>query len=256
MIDNLKKAYEDWNNKSLDLESFNGFIEITTPFVDMHHDLIQLYFIRETDNSFRITDDGHILNELTMLEIDIKSSQKRSEFLETTLNTFGVQHNEKTDELFTSFNDVNEYPEKQHRLIQCMLRISDMLLTSRHSVISIFTEEITAFFEEQDVLFIEGASFTGVSGKPQNFDFALPHTKKRRQKLIKAINNPSPDNYKSPLFSWLDVRDARKKSDFIVLANDINKSIADNFIEPFRNYSVEVLAWSKRHEWVETLQND
>src|SRR5699024_322362 len=107
----------------------------------------------------------HILDELTMLGIDIKSSQKRSEFLHTTLNTFGVHHNEKTDELFTTFNVVNEYPEKQHRLIQCMLRVSDMLLTSRNSVISIFTEEITDFFEEHDIPFIEGASFTGVSGK-------------------------------------------------------------------------------------------
>jgi|SRR5690625_542158 len=126
MIDNLKQAYNEWNNKSLVLENFNGFIEITTPFVDMHHDFIQLYFIRESDNNFIITDDGHILNELAMLGIDIKNSKKRSGFFQTSLNIFGVKYNEKTDELFVIFSNVRDYPEQQDRLIQCLLRISGM----------------------------------------------------------------------------------------------------------------------------------
>lgn len=254
MIGDLKQAYDEWNNKRLVLEKFNDFIEITTPFVDIHHDFIQLYLVKVGDNYFKITDDGYILSELKMLGIEIKSSQKRNDFFKTSLNIFGVNHNEKTDELFVTFTDVNEYPEEQHRLIQCMLRISDMLLTSRNTVISIFTEEITEFFEENGVLFIEGSSFTGTSGKSQNFDFAIPGTKEKSEKLIKAINNPSSDNYKDPLFSWIDVRDMRKKSDFIVLANDINKPITEGFISPFRNYSIEVLEWSKRNEWINHLK--
>lgn len=254
MLDNLKKVYDEWNNKRLILENFNDFIEITTPFVDMHNDFIQIYFIKEGNNNFRITDDGYILNELEMMGIEIKRSQKRNEFFKTYLNVFGVNYNEKNDELFIAFSNINEYPEKQHRLIQCILRISDMLLTSRNSVISIFTEEISAFFEENDVPFIEGSNFTGISGKPQNFDFALPRSKNKREKLIKAINTPASENYKEPLFSWMDIKDMRKKSDFIVLANDTNKPIAEGFVEPFRNYSVEVLEWSKRNEWIEKLK--
>lgn len=126
MIDNLKKAYEAWNNQCLVLENFNGFIEVTTPFVDMHHDFIQLYFIKESNNSFKITDDGHILNELAMLGIDIKNSQKRSDFFQTSFNLFGVKYNEKTNELFVAFSNVRDYPEQQDRLIQCLLRISSM----------------------------------------------------------------------------------------------------------------------------------
>src|SRR5690625_3339363 len=145
MIDNLKQAYEAWNNKSLLLENFNGFIEITTSFVDLHNDFIQLYFIKESNNSFKITDDAHILNELAMLGIDIRNSKKRSDFFQTSLNIFGVKYNEKTDELFVTFSNVSEYPEKQHRLIQCMLRNSDMLLTSRNSMIRNLTSELKDF---------------------------------------------------------------------------------------------------------------
>lgn len=129
--------YDEWNSKKLILEDFNDFIEITTPFVDMHHDFIQLYFVKEEKNNFKITDGSYILSELKILGIEIKKSRKRNEFFRTYLNTFGVQYNEKTDELFVTFSDLSEYPEKQHRLIQCILRISDMLLTSKNSVISI-----------------------------------------------------------------------------------------------------------------------
>lgn len=254
MINDLKKIYDEWNNKKLILESFKEYIEITTPFVDMHHDFIQLYFIKDKNNNFKITDDGYILNELEMLGIEIKRSQKRNDFFKTTLNIFGVNYNDTTDELFITFSNVNEYPEKQHRLIQCMLRISDMLLTSRDTVISIFTEEIAEFFDENDVLFIEGSNFTGTSGKPQNFDFALPRTKTQNEKLIKAINNPASENYRDSLFSWIDVRDIRKRTDFLVLANDTNKPVAESFISPFRNYSIEVLKWSKRNDWIDRLK--
>lgn len=254
MIDNLKKVYDEWNQKKLILENFDGFIEITTPFVDTHHDFIQLFLTIEGEKKFKITDDGYTLNELEMLGIDIKNSKKRNDFFKTTLKTFGVSFDEKSDELYVSFNNVNNYPETQHRLIQCMLRISDMLLTSRNTVISIFTEEIALFFEENNVLFIDGSNFIGTSGKPQNFDFVLPRSKKNSERLIKAINAPASENYRDSLFSWIDVKDVRKKAEFVVLANDTNKPISENFLSPFRNYSVEVLAWSERKKWIEKLK--
>lgn len=37
----------------------------------------------------------------------------------------------------------------------------------------------------------------------------------------------------------------KKRSNFIVLANDINQPVTEGFISPFRNYAIEVLEWSK-----------
>lgn len=78
----------------------------------------------------------------------------------------------------------------------------------------------------------------------------------KSEKLIKAINTPASENYRDPLFSWIDVRDMRKKSDFIVLANDTNKPVTEGFISPFKNYSIEVLEWSKRSEWIDELKTN
>lgn len=253
MIDQLQELYNEWNKQSIQFEECDTFIEITTPFVDMHHDFIQLYFTKEK-NLFVITDDGHIINELELLGIDIKNTPKRREFINTSLKIFGVKLDTTTNELYVTFNNINEFPEWQHRLIQCLLRISDILLTSRNNVISIFTEEISNYFLDNDIYFSEGPSFIGISGKSQRFDFSLPRTKTRKEKLIKAINSPTSESYREPLFSWIDIKETRSFSEFMIIANDTNKPVSDTFIQPFTNYEVEVLLWSERNKWVENLK--
>ncbi|MDY0396820.1 DUF1828 domain-containing protein [Virgibacillus halophilus] len=114
-------------------------------FVDLHHDYISLFFTK-TGNGFKISDDGFIMDELSSLNVDIKGSKKRKHFFASTLKIFGVNYDENTSELYLNFNTINQYPEMQQRLIQCMLRVSDMLLTSRNKVISFFTEDISNFF--------------------------------------------------------------------------------------------------------------
>ncbi len=253
MIDQLRKLYNDWNQQTIQFEKFDSFIEITTSFVDMHHDFIQLFLTKEED-FYIITDDGHIINELDMLGIDIHNTQKRKEFINMSLKIFGVKLNKNTNELYVTFQNINEYPEWQNRLIQCLLRISDMLMTSRNNVVSIFTEEISSFFLDHNILFNEGPSFIGVSGKSQRFDFSLPRSRTRNEKLIKAINSPSSESYREALFSWLDIKSTRINSDFLVIANDNNKPLTDGFLEPFINYEVEVLRWSDRNKWVDNLR--
>ncbi|MCZ2260632.1 DUF1829 domain-containing protein [Sporosarcina sp. G11-34] len=254
MIQDLKLLYDQWNNKKLILEDFSDFIEITTPFVDMHHDYIQLFFTHQKNGTYMISDDGHIVNELEMLGVNVNNAKKRKEFFNTTLKIFGVAFNSETNELCVSFDSLDDYPKKQNNLLQCILRVSDMLLTARNTVASIFTEDVATFFEDNNVFYTPDPGFIGKSGNQQNFDFALPRTKKKNEKLIRAINTPSADNYTPPLFSFIDVRDARPDSDFFVLANDGNIPIADKFLSSLNNYDVEVLAWSKRFDWVDKLR--
>jgi len=254
MIKDLKLLFDQWNNKQLKLEEFDDFIEITTPFVDMHHDFIQLFFTKEKDEKYKLTDDGHIINELSMLGVDVNNAKKRKQFFNTTLKVFGVNFNKDTDELFVTFDTLEDYPKRQHNLLQCITRVSDMLLTAKNTVASIFSEEITTFFEENNVFFSPDLGFIGKTGNQQTFDFVIPHSKIKNEKLIKAINTPSADNYTYPLFSFIDVQEIRPNSDFFVIANDNNIPISDKFSSSLKNYNVEVLAWSNRNEWVDQLK--
>lgn len=129
-----------------------------------------------------------------------------------------------------------------------------MLLTSQNTIISIFTEEITNFFDDKNVLFTPDLGFNGKSGNQQTFEFVIPHFKNKKEKIIKAVNTPTTKNYINYVFPFVDIREVRRNSNFIIIANDLNTSISDKFYSPFANYGIDVLAWSKREEWYEKLK--
>lgn len=253
-IQELKTIYNEWMNQTIDFKNFDQHIEIRTPFVDMHHDYIELFFIKVNDHKFILSDDGYTMSELEMMDINIKTSPKRKEYFTVTLKIFGVKYDGQTGELYVDFESLSEYPAKQHLLIQCILRISDMLLTSRNTGVSIFSEEIAKFFDENNVAYVQNFGFVGMSGNTQTFDFIIPHSRKKREKLIKAINSPRTDNYISALFPWLDIRETRPQTDFIVLANDSESPVPEKFTRPIENYSSKVLVWSEREKWVSHLK--
>lgn len=254
MISEMKLLYDSWNKNQLQLVDHDDFILVTTPFLDLNHDFLQLVFTKSGTEGFKLSDDGFVLTELEMLGIDIFSSSKRRSFFDMTLRIFGVEYNQATRELFVSFKSLSDYPKKQNNLIQCLLRVSDMLLTARNTVISIFAEEVSNYFKEHSVFCSEGIGFTGKTGNYQSFDFVIPPTNDKKEKIIKAINNPRIDNYKQPLLSFIDIQELKPESQFIVLGNDTNLPINETFRSSLTNYNIEVLAWTERDKWVSDLR--
>src|SRR5699024_3772260 len=253
MINDLKKLYDDWNRKNIILKDFNEFIEIQTPFVDMHNDFIHLYFSK-TNEKYIISEDGHTLSELSMLGIDVTNTKKRKDYFYKKLRIFGVIVDENTKELYVSFDNLSDYPQKQHNLIQCIIHISDMLITSRNNVISIFTEEVKNFFDESDIIYTPDLGFNRKSGNQQNFDFVIPHRKDTKEKIINAVNAPSSQNYQNTLFPFVDIKDLRTDSEFFVLANDNKEPISNTFNKSLNNYGVKVLPWSNKEKIINTLK--
>ena len=129
-----------------------------------------------------------------------------------------------------------------------------MLLTARNTVISIFAEEVSNYFKENSVFCSEGIGYTGKTGNYQSFDFVIPSTNKKKEKIIKAINHPRADNYKQPLLSFVDIQELKPNSQFIVLGNDTVQPISETFHSSLSNYNIEVLAWSEREKWVSDLR--
>lgn len=253
MINELTKLYDDWTRKNIKLKEYKEFIEIQTPFVDMHNDFIHLFFI-ENENGYRIDDDGYTLSELNMLGVDVTNTKKRKEFFQTKLRIFGVSYDDKTEQLYIKFDSLSEYPQKQHNLIQCLIQISDILLTSRSNVISIFTEEIKNFFDESDIIYTPDLGFNGKSGNQQNFDFVIPHRKEKKEKIIKAVNTPTSNNYQNTAFPFVDIQDIRNDSEFFVLANDINTPISDKFNNSLKNWGINVIPWSNKELIISKLK--
>ncbi|MCM3711473.1 DUF1829 domain-containing protein [Sporosarcina luteola] len=120
-----------------------------------------------------------------------------------------------------------------------------MLLTARDTVISIFAKEVSNYFRENNVFYSGDIGYTGKTGNYHSFDFVIPSAKQKKEKIIKAINNPRADNYKQPLLSFIDIQELKPDSDFIVLGNETNHTISETIYSTLTNYNIEVLAWSE-----------
>ena len=126
-----------------------------------------------------LSDDGYILDELQLAGITIKTSVKRKEFYERTLRVFNIKYNSITNELYVEFDDLTQFPKVQNNITQCVLRLSDMLLTARSIVKGIFLEEVQTYLTEQDIISTPDFQQIGTSGNVQTFEFQIPSFKNK-----------------------------------------------------------------------------
>lgn len=255
MIDELKKIYFDWITKNILLTEFKDFIEIETPFLDMHNDHINLLFLKN-ENDYLLSDDGYILNELELLNLSVNSTTKRKDYFYKTLKIFGVNYNNSSNELYVRFNNLDQYPQRQQDLLQCIIHITDMLITSRSSSGSVFINDVENFFLENSIPFSRGASYHGKSGNTQTFDFTTPRLKNIKEKIINTVNSPTGGNYMNVIFPFIDIAESHAKDDslFYVIVNNIESEIPKNFEKSLNNYDISLLEWKKKEQIKKELQ--
>ncbi|NEX77410.1 DUF1829 domain-containing protein [Bacillus thermocopriae] len=250
IINELKNAYSNWINEQLQFRDLNGAIEITTPFLDRNNDRIQLYVIQD-ETGLKITDDGITLNELQMSGIDVFDSPRRIELLNFILNGYGVKSNK--EELFVNATKSN-FPQKKHSLIQAVMSVNDMFMTSRETVTGIFLEDVKEFLDSKDVRFTPNVSFSGKSGLVHHFDFVIPKFKDAPERVLKTFNNPSKEKTEAMLFAWADTKMTRDENSVLyAFLNDTDRKINDSILNALQEYSVKPVLWSEREKYAKEL---
>src|SRR5690606_992307 len=149
-----------------------------------------------------ISDGGTTISELKLSGVDIDRSNKRTNELNTILRSFGISKSEENELIAKA--DAAKFPEVKHRIIQAILSIDDLFVLSKPKVESFFIEDVTTFFELNDVIFVRDTTFVGKSGFSHKFDFTLPKIKQRREIAIKAINSPRKDRIESVMWMLED----------------------------------------------------
>ena len=115
-------------------------------------------------------------------------------------------------------------------------------------------EDVARFLDAADVRFSPNVEFTGKSGFVHKFDFVIPKSRKKPERLLRAINNPSRDATTSVLFAWTDTRDVRSpNSSFYVFLNDSEREPNLDLLAAMRGYHVTPILWSARDEFAAEL---
>ena len=248
---NIVQNYIQWMESQFACIERNGFVEITTPFLDRHNDKIQIYAQRRNGNYF-ITDAGEVLSDLQCCGMEFNTDKRRA-LLAQTLNGFGVK--EVEGELCVHASESN-LGQKTNDLIQAMLSVNDLFCLARSSVSSFFLEDVENWLNEKDIRFLPAVNMVGKSGLSYRFDFAIPKSKSKGipERLLRVMNSPDKGLTQQILLSWVDTKDARpEESKLFVLVNDSEQKIPAATIEAFSNYDLKTVPWSQKEMYVEEL---
>lgn len=241
-IQRLMDAYHAWLKDKSVLRQINQWVEITTPYLDRHNDYVQIY-AKRSNGGFLLTDDGYTIEDLEQNGCKLESA-KRQDLLKMTLNGFGVQLDGKALQVHSS---PESFAVRKHNLVQAMLAVNDMFYLAMPTVASLFYEDVAAWFDVQDIRYTPKVSFKGKSGYDHHFDFVIPKSRRRPERLIQAINRPNRDTAQTAILSWVDTKEVRSAdSCAYALLNDTEQPVSAAVTDALRNYDVQPVAWSAR----------
>lgn len=247
--DSFINSYLAWLKDKMYSTEIGQSIEITTPFLDNKNDHIQIY-ISNDPGGLVLSDDGVTMSELMLSGCDF-STPKRQQILTSLLNGVGVK--EKDSVLYVEATEQN-FPQKKHALLQAILAVNDMFMLSHSRVSSVFLEDVELFLYKNDIRYTPSVQFTGKSGFQHTFDFVIPASRIKPERLLKAINSPTKEKTESILFSWDDTKNMRRKdSSMYVFVNDEDKKIKADIYGAFKQYGITPVAWSERSDIIPEL---
>ena len=248
-VKTLLDEYREWLRGKTTLRELDDRVEITTPYLDRHNDYLQIYAERH-DGGFVLSDDGYVLEDLELSGCKI-DTDKRESLLKMTLNGFGVRKNAKMLQVSASKDN---FALRKHTLLQAMLAVNDLFYLASPVVASIFYEDVVAWLDRSEIRYAPRVKFTGKSGYDHMFDFIIPKSRARPERILRAVNRPSRDTAQTTAFSWIDTKEVRPpESRAYAILNDSENPIPDSVYNAFLNYDVRPVAWSARDGVVEDL---
>ena len=248
-IQSLVDQYWVWLRDRTSLRGVGEWTEITTPYLDRHNDCLQIY-AKRANGGFVLTDDGYIVDDLEQSGCRIDSG-KRRDLLKMTLNGFGVQIADKALEIRASSDN---FALRKHNLIQAMLAVSDLFYLASPVVTSLFYEDVVAWLDLSDIRYTPNVKFSGKSGYDHRFDFVIPKSKIKPERVLRTINRPGRDTAQAIAFSWIDTKEVRSPDcRAYAFLNDTENPVSANVQEAMHSYGVRPIPWSARDEAREEL---
>lgn len=222
------------------------WIEISTPFVGLFNDTIDIYAKKE-GNKIILSDDGNTLRDLELSGLETSRSPKRKEILDRILINYGVKIG--NDELIIEATE-KDFPQKKLNLISAISETSDMYYLAKHTVASVFREDVQHYLDEQELIYTPYFISKGSTGLEFTFDFQIAY--RNTEIVIKSFNSINKMNLPHFLFTWDDIKKVREQQtqkNIIGLAiiNDIDREINDEYLTALESKGAKHILWSQRH---------
>lgn len=245
----LLDDYFNFYQQKYSVKELKTASEIVTPFTNHLNDKIALYLEFSPDNKIRLSDDGVTLDELAMMGIDMNSAT-RQKILKDILKNFQLSLSD--DVIYTIAESPAQFSQRKFNLIQGLLRVYDILFTSRDTVVGVFQEEVFTYFFENEFGGTEKPQLLGASGISHSVDYSLGATKNRPQMLFKFLNTPSFTEVAAQKYISDDLKNGlttpRINVEYIIIGNNKKNPIPSKSIEASKDMGIKLIPWSEKKE--------
>ena len=253
-IEDSINQYYDWlkTKTYAKVDELSGWFAVTTPFIGLFNDPIEIYMKME-DDTILMSDDGITLKNLELAGASITRSPKRKEWLDYILLNYGITID--NGELFVKAKQA-DFAQKKHNLICAISEITDMEITAKHIVSSLFRDDVKQLLDEQEIIYTPQFITKGSSGIEFTFDFQIAG--RNKELVLKSFNSLNKINVPNFLFSLDDIKPVREKTSgkemlSLAVINDIEKDIKPEYINALKSRNTDILFWSERSK-PESLQ--
>jgi hypothetical protein len=121
-------------------------------------------------------------------------------------------------------------------------------------VLSLFKEDVEKFLETNQIPVFPDFKLSGRSGFDHKFDFGLPKTQSKPQRVIRAVNDLTKDQALSFAFAVADVSVLRTEPlAAFAFVNDSDHPPNEDNLAAIKAYKIEPLMWSKRQDMLAFL---
>lgn len=100
-----------------------------------------------------------------------------------------------------------------------------------------------------NIRYTPNVKFAGKSGYDHHFDFVIPKSTSRSERIIEMVNYPQKNKVGELVFKWQDTRDARPpESQMFALLNDSQAKVPETVIEALNCYEIQTILWSNHQD--------
>lgn len=252
MIDELRQLtvqYHNWLRDKTVLRELDGWVEITSPFLDRHNDYLQIY-ARPSEGGFLLTDDGYTINDLDISGCKL-DTPKRKQLLRITLNGLGVQRVD--NELQVRATSQN-FAWRKHSLLQAMLAVNDLFYLASPMTKSLFYDDVVSWLDSSGIRRFPNVKLSGKSGFDHHYHSVIPKSDTQPDRVLLSVNNPNRASASNAVFAWLDTSDAREReSRAYAFLNDSGRAVSSAVLDAFHNHNMHPVPWSQRESVREEL---
>ena len=248
-IDKSISEYYNWlREKTIVREDEQTkWYSITTPFLCLFNDNIEIY--AKLDNGKLIlSEDGMTLANLALTGAPVLRSPKRKEWLDMVVLNYGITINNNELQAIGTEKDFNQ---KKHNLICAISEISDMAMMAKHTISSLFKEDVRSYLDEQNIIYTPQFIAKGATGIEFTFDFQIAG--RQKELVLKSFNSLNKINVPNFLFAWEDIKPERervsgKELKGLAIVNNWDKEIKQEYLDALESKGAGVILWRQRHQ--------